>query len=104
MGYYQIPLVGNSRSVTSFFTPFGLYEFNKLPMGISEQFHALSIVVDELFADLIGIYVFKFLEDLLVYTSSPGEHLTHVREFLSRLQRSVLHPEHCQSSFGGIRF
>jgi len=33
--YYQIPLAANSRGVTAFCTPFGLYEFNKLPMGIS---------------------------------------------------------------------
>jgi len=51
-------------------------------MGISVGYQALSRVVDELFADLIECYVFKFLEDLLVYSSSPGEQLTHVREFL----------------------
>ena len=33
--YYQIPLSIGSRRVTAFCTPFGLYEFNKLPMGIS---------------------------------------------------------------------
>jgi hypothetical protein len=44
--YYQIPLSIGSRRVTAFCTPFGLYEFNKLPMGIR--------VVDELFADVKG--------------------------------------------------
>jgi hypothetical protein len=33
--YYQIPLSANSRKVTAFCTPFGLFEFRKLPMGIS---------------------------------------------------------------------
>jgi hypothetical protein len=33
--YYQIALTPSSRRVTAFCTPFGLYEFNKLPMGIS---------------------------------------------------------------------
>jgi hypothetical protein len=33
--YYQIPLSAKSRKATAFCTPFGLYEFNKLPMGIS---------------------------------------------------------------------
>jgi hypothetical protein len=33
--YYQIPLSSRSRQITAFCTPFGLYEFNKLPMGIS---------------------------------------------------------------------
>jgi len=69
MGYYQISLTSKSKGVTSFCTPFELYEFNKLPMGISVVYQALSRVVDELFADLIGSYVFNFLEDLLVYSS-----------------------------------
>jgi hypothetical protein len=33
--YFQIPFSAHSRRITAFCTPFGLYEFNKLPMGIS---------------------------------------------------------------------
>jgi hypothetical protein len=33
--YYQIPLCEESPRVTAFCTPFGLFEFNKLPMWIS---------------------------------------------------------------------
>jgi len=58
-------------------------------MGISVEYQALSRVVVELFADLIRSYVFKFLEDILVYSSSPGEHVTHVQECLNRFQRST---------------
>ena len=33
--YFQIPLTARSRRVTAFCTPFGLFEFNRLPVGIS---------------------------------------------------------------------
>jgi hypothetical protein len=33
--YYQIPLSAQSRRVIAFCTRFGLFEFKKLPMGIS---------------------------------------------------------------------
>ena len=51
--------------------------------------------MDELFADLKGRYVFNFLDDLVLYSSSPEEQVTHVREVLSRLQRSgfTLNPD-----------
>jgi hypothetical protein len=55
--YYQIPLTRKSRRITAFCTPFGLYKFNKLPMGISIGCQGLSCVVDNLFADLKGKYV-----------------------------------------------
>ena len=85
--YYQIPLSVKSRRVTAFCTPFGLFEFNTLPMGISVGCQGLSRVVDELFADLKGRYVYNFLDDLVVYSASAEEHLGHLREVLGRLQR-----------------
>jgi hypothetical protein len=84
--YFQIPLSANSRRVTAFCTPFGLFEFNKLPMGVSVGCQGLSRVVDELFSDLKGKYIFNFLDDLVVYSESVEEHRKHVREVLSRLQ------------------
>jgi len=55
----------------------------------------LSRVVDELFADLKGRYVFNFLDDLVVYSSFAEKHVGHVREVLSRLQSSgfTLNPD-----------
>jgi len=44
--YYQIPLSGTSRLLIAFCTPFGLFEFNKLPMGISVGSQGLSRVID----------------------------------------------------------
>jgi hypothetical protein len=61
--YYQIPLSVKSRRITAFCTPFGLFEFNKLPMGICVGCQGLSRVIDELFADLKGRFVFNFVDD-----------------------------------------
>jgi hypothetical protein len=100
--YYQIPLSVRSRRVTAFCTPFGFFEFNKLPMGISVGSQGLSRVIDELFADLKGRWVFNFLDDLFVYSASVEEHLAHVREVLRRLQEAgfTLNPD--KVTFGGI--
>jgi hypothetical protein len=48
---YQIPLSVKSRKATAFCTPFGLFEFTKLPMGISVGCQVLSRDVDALFGD-----------------------------------------------------
>ena len=32
-GFYQIPINDNDKEKTAFITPFGLYQFNVLPMG-----------------------------------------------------------------------
>jgi hypothetical protein len=86
--YYQIPLSAKSRKVTAFCTPFGLFEFTKLPMGISVGCQVLSRVVDSLFGDLKNTYVYNFMDDLVVYSSSLEEHLEHLREVFRRLKKA----------------
>ena len=93
--YFQISLTPRSRRVTAFCTPFGLFEFNRLPMGISVGSQGLIRVVDELFADMKGRYVFNYLDDLVVYSRSVNEHMEHVRAVLQRLQEAgfTLNPD-----------
>ena len=64
-------------------------------MGIGIGCQGLSRVIDELFADLKGQYVFNFLDDLVVYSSSVEEHVGHLREVLGRFQKAgfTLNPE-----------
>jgi transposase InsO family protein len=86
--YYQIPLSAKSRKVTAFCTPFGLFEFTKLPMGISVGCQVLSRVVDTLFGDLKCRFVYNFMDDLVVYSRSYEEHLEHLKEVFTRLQNA----------------
>jgi hypothetical protein len=93
--YFHIPLSARSRRITAFCSPFGQFEFNKLPVGSSVGSQGLSRLIDELFADPKGRYVFNFLDDLVVYSASEDEHVVHVPEVLGRLQKAgfTLNPE-----------
>jgi len=53
--YFQVPLTPRSRRVTVFCTPFGLFEFNRLPMGISVGSQGLTRSVDELFEGKVHV-------------------------------------------------
>jgi hypothetical protein len=86
--YYQIPLSAKIRKATAYCTPFGLYEFTKLPMGVSVGCKVLSRVVDSLFGDLKGKFVYNFMDDLVVYSSSFEEHLGHLRQIFARLEKT----------------
>ena len=64
-------------------------------MGISVGSQGLSRVMDELFADLKGDFVFNYLDDLIVYSGSVQEHAAHLRVVLQRLQEAwfTLNPD-----------
>jgi hypothetical protein len=55
-------------------------------MGISVGCQGLSRVIDELFSDLKGRFLFNFLDDVVVYPSTREEHVGHLREVMTRLQ------------------
>jgi hypothetical protein len=85
---FQIPLTTSSRRITAFYTPFVLLEFNRLPMGISVGSQALTRVVNDLFADLKGNFVFTYLDELVVFSRSVQEHSEHLRVVLRRLREA----------------
>jgi len=62
-------------------------------MGISVGSQALTRVVDELFADVKGDFVFTYLDDLVVFSRSEQEHAEHLRVVLRRLQEGGVHFE-----------
>jgi hypothetical protein len=84
--YYQIPLSAKSRRTTEFCTPFRLFEFLKLPMGVSVGCQVLYRVFDNLFGYLKHRFVYNFMDDLLVYSSTREEHFGHLRGDFSRQQ------------------
>jgi hypothetical protein len=84
--YFQISLTARNRRVTAFCTPFGLYEFNKQPMGISIGSQGLTRVIDELLAEEKGNFVFNYLDDLVLYSGSMQVHADQLRVVLRKLQ------------------
>jgi hypothetical protein len=83
--YYQIPLSAKSRKATAFCTPFGLFEFTKLPMGISVGCQVLCRVVDSLFGNIKQKFVYNFMDDLVVYFQNLDEDLEYLKEVLDWL-------------------
>jgi hypothetical protein len=57
-------------------------------MGISVGCQMLSRVVNSLFGDLKHQSVYNFMDDLVVYSPSYAEHLEHLREIFTRLERA----------------
>src|SRR5262245_55394738 len=43
--------------------------------------------MNDIFADLLDVYVIIYLDDILVYSNDPSEHTAHVREVLRRLRK-----------------
>jgi hypothetical protein len=103
-GFWQVPVDEESAKLLTFSTPWGRFEYRRLPFGISiapEIFH--KAVVDTL-AGIQGVEV--FVDDIFVHGPNQQEHDKRVREVKKRLVENGFTPneEKCQLSRTKLKF
>ncbi|GFU69810.1 hypothetical protein TNCV_3044411 [Trichonephila clavipes] len=66
-------------------TPFGLFESTRMQFGLCNAAATFQRFIDEVLRNLP--FVFAFVDDILVASSSPEEHLQHLQILFTRLQQ-----------------
>ena len=97
-GYWQVPVAEKDRHKTAFCTPEGgLYEFVKMPFGLTNAPATLQRLMNETFKEDLFKHVIIFLDDLLVYSETPAEHLEHLEKVFLKLRAAglKLKPKNC---------
>ena len=87
-GYHHIPLDNSSIPKTTFNSPFGKYKYVKLPFGLA---HAPAYF-QELMTNILKDFNFTmaYLDDIIIFSKTPEEHLTHVRQVFEKLSSAKL--------------
>uniref|UniRef100_A0A8C6NPQ6 Gypsy retrotransposon integrase-like protein 1 n=1 Tax=Nothobranchius furzeri TaxID=105023 RepID=A0A8C6NPQ6_NOTFU len=70
---------------TAFITPTGHYEYLVMPFGLCNSPAVFQRFITDVLRDMLGRWVFVYLDDILIYSRTAEEHTQHVRAVLSRL-------------------
>ena len=103
-GYLQILLVGDSKPLTAFTVPNrGLMQFTVMPFGLHSAPAAFQRLIDTIITPELEPHSFRYLDDIIIVTSSFDEHVRLTREVLRRLREAKLKPNWDKCQFGRKR-
>lgn len=99
-GYWQVPVAPEAREKTAFVTPFGKYQFQRMPFGLTGAPAVFQRMMDNLF-DNDRESVMVYIDDIAVHSDTWAQHLAHVETTLQRLQSAglTLKPSKCRLAF-----
>ena len=75
-----------------------------LPFGLTNAPAVFQALINDVLRDMLNIFVFVYLDDILIFSSSLQEHTKHIRQvlkclldshlYVSRKNVNSIHPEY----------
>ncbi|QRV99033.1 Retrotransposable element Tf2 protein [Ceratobasidium sp. AG-Ba] len=90
-GYNLVRIKEGDEWKTAFKTRYGLFEYLVMPFGLTNAPATFQHFMNDIFRDILDVYVIIYLDDILVFSKNEEDHEKHVREVLSRLQKHNLY-------------
>ena len=101
-GYYQVPMHPEDIEKTAFICHEGKYEFLRMPFGVRNAPAVFQELMQKLFRGCQS-FCSPYMDDLVIYSESWGEHVHHVRRVLTCLREAGLTANPAKCHWGGTR-
>ena len=81
--YHHIPLDKSSIPKTAFNSPFGKYEYVKVPFGLAQA----PSYFQELMTGILKDFEFAiaYLGDIIIFSRTAEEHLSHIKKVFEKI-------------------
>lgn len=91
-GYWQVGVEESDKEKTVFTTPFGLFEFARMPFGLCNAPATFQRLMQRCLGKQLAESVLVYLDDVIVYSKNFTEHLDHLETVFQALGHYGLKP------------
>lgn len=105
-GYYNVEVHEDDRKYTAFTSPFGLYEYNRMPQGLCNSPATFMRMMLGIFGDQNFLSLLCYLDDVLVFAPTEELALERLEMVFQRLKAHNLKlaPKKCHFLQKSVRF
>ena len=96
-GYHHIPLDKPSIPKIAFNSPFGKFEYMKVPFGLAQAPAYFQEVMTGILKDFP--FTIAYLDNIIIFSKTPQEHLSHIRMVFEKLKLANLSMKNSKCSF-----
>ena len=88
-GFYQVSLTDAAQEKSAFTTPFGKYQFVRMPFGMKNAPSSFQRLMDTVLSGLEECST-AYIDDILIFSKNGKDHIKDVSAVLQRLQEAGL--------------
>ena len=106
-GYWQVELTEASRPLTAFtIGPLEFYECVWMPFGLTNALVTFKCLMEACLGDLHLKWCIIYLDDIIVFSKTPEEHIKRLRDVFEKLSAAGLQlkPSKCEFFKSQIAF
>ena len=85
-GFYQVPMEESSQDYTAFSTLFGSFKWLRMPMGLTGSPPTFQSLFKKVLVGQTWPTCMPYLDDIIIFSSTPEEHLEPLRLVFERLR------------------
>jgi transposase InsO family protein/translation initiation factor IF-1 len=99
-GYWQIRIAEQDVPKTAFRTRYGHFEWKVMPFGLTNAPATFQHLMNKILQLYLDKFVVVYLDDILIFSKTPEEHLEHVAKVLEVLRDNQLYVGLDKCAFG----
>jgi len=89
--YNLVRIKEGDEHKTAFTCKFGHFEYLVMPFGLKNAPAVFQHFINDVFEDIIGSFVYCYIDDIIVFSPDMDTHFTHLTEVLKRLRKANLY-------------